>query len=76
VGGVSAQDHTACLEAENAQLRALLKHVLALAERLADRVDADLGLERPETEPAEAPPRCRFALPPRRLRTVWAGEER
>jgi hypothetical protein len=62
------------LQAENEALRDRLDLALALADCLADRLDAGLNGERPRS--AAMRPRCRFALPPHRLRTVWAGEDR
>ncbi len=72
------------LEAENTRLLALAerqaednRRLLALAERQIAALEVMAGIEPVEAEePAGSPRPCRFALPPHRLRTVWAGEDR
>jgi hypothetical protein len=73
---VSAQDHAACLEAENAQLRALLTQTLTLAEHLADRLEADSGPAPSLPEIPEVIEPCRVPLPPRRYARIRGGEVR
>ena len=73
---MSAQEHTACLEAENAHLRALLTQIIALAEHLADRVEADLGIEASLPEVPQVFEPCRVPLPPRRYARIRGGEIR
>lgn len=64
------------LQAENEALRDRLGQVLALAERLADRLDAVTDAERPGLDAPEFWEPCRFPLPPGRYARLRGGEIR